>query len=527
MTFPVISGSSYIMVHTPNIMMAAGTTQLLEKQNEKSEYYRRAPAHIRSYEDAVAYAPNQAYIGRLKPDDLKNIKRPWYENPLPGAERFGPYGEIMPEDEFYGLMAMADAFDLVMLEKGFALEIKQKLSAHPLMTDQDLARIKTGTDMETIRQLLGQGAIELTYHGHTVGCIKKAHDVDENLSAHTMLENIATKASAVLALRHLIKNAGISPWGIDYIIECSEEACGDMNQRGGGNFAKAVGEVAGCVNATGADIRGFCAGPSHALVNAAALVSAGIFKNVAVVAGGAVAKLGMNGRDHVNKGMPLLEDMLGSFGILVTANDGKNPVIRTNSIGRHTIGSGASPQAVIQSIVYDPLERLGLKATDVDKFAPELQNPEITEPAGAGDVPKANFKMIAALAVRRGEIEKAAMETFIEEHGMPGFAPTQGHIPSGVPFIGHAKELILSGKMTRTMIIGKGSLFLGRMTNLFDGISFIIEKNPGIIPEEKPAAENVKEPAKATESKDISIYLAEAFREFADYLRARGKGDGT
>ena len=27
------------------------------------------------------------------------------------------------------------------------------------------------------------------------------------------------------------------------------------------------------------------------------------------------------------------------------------------------------------------------------------------------------------------------------------------------------------------MIIGKGSLFLGRMTNLFDGVSFVIHGN--------------------------------------------------
>ena len=36
-----------------------------------------------------------------------------------------------------------------------------------------------------------------------------------------------------------------------------------MNQRGGGNFAKAAAEVAGFVNATGSDVRGFCAGPAH------------------------------------------------------------------------------------------------------------------------------------------------------------------------------------------------------------------------------------------------------------------------
>jgi len=165
----------------------------------------------------------------------------------------------------------------------------------------------------------------------------------------------------------------------------------------------------------------------------------------------------------------------------------------------------------MQNIVYNPLDRLSLKAFEVDKYAPELQNPEITEPAGAGDVPKANYKMIAAIAVKRGELKREEMDSFVEKHGVIGFAPTQGHIPSGVPFIGYAREQILAGNMTRAMIIGKGSLFLGRMTNLFDGISFIMEKNPGLKKEEKMP--------------DISSYLAEAFREFAEYLKARGEAD--
>jgi betaine reductase len=264
---------------------------------------------------------------------------------------------------------------------------------------------------------------------------------------------------------------------VEYIIEASEEACGDMNQRGGGNFAKAIGELCGCVNATGSDTRGFCAAPAHAMVNGSALVAAGVYKTVVVVAGGATAKLGMNGRDHVNKGLPLLEDCLAAFAIVLGQDDGVNPVVRTDMVGRHRISSGAAPQAVMQALVADPLEQTGLKLTDVDKYAAELQNPEITEPAGAGDVPKANFKMIAAMAVKKGELERTAIEGFTVEHGMPGFAPTQGHIPSGVPYVGPARDAILSGKLNRAMIIGKGSLFLGRMTNLFDGVSIVLEAN--------------------------------------------------
>src|SRR3712207_9404645 len=88
----------------------------------------------------------------------------------------------------------------------------------------------------------------------------------------------------------------------------------------------------------------------------------------------------MNGKSHVGKEMPVLEDCLGGFAILISENDGVSPVIRTDIIGRHTIGHGAAPQAVLQALVLDPLINNDLKITDIDKFAPELQIPEMTEP---------------------------------------------------------------------------------------------------------------------------------------------------
>jgi betaine reductase len=71
------------------------------------------------------------------------------------------------------------------------------------------------------------------------------------------------------------------------------------------------------------------------------------------------------------------------------------------------------------------------------------------------------------------------MEPFVAERGMPGFSPTQGHIAAAVPFLGHARQRLLSGEIKRSMFVAKGSLFLGRMTNLSDGMSFVVERNRG------------------------------------------------
>lgn len=80
------------------------------------------------------------------------------------------------------------------------------------------------------------------------------------------------------------------------------------------------------------------------MIEAAALVASGAYKTVAVTAGGCTAKLGMNGKDHVKKGLPILEDMLGGFSVIVTQDDGVSPEINLNILGRHSVGTGSAPR---------------------------------------------------------------------------------------------------------------------------------------------------------------------------------------
>lgn len=508
MTTPVVKGAAYVLVHTPDMIMHYGTTCALEHEaNPESEFLKKFPEFVRSYEEAVKYAPNQVYIGNMLPDELNTIEKPWYKNLVQDADAEGKMGEIIDQDELYVALKLSDAFDLVALEKTFLEDTKAKLAKKPMYTEAELAKLKEGAEQSEIDSRVKEGAEPLYMGKKLVGCVKAAHDKDKNLTAHIMVENLVVKASGVIALKNLIYRNNIPADSIEYVIECSEEACGDMNQRGGGNFAKAVCEAAGATGATGSDTRGFCAAPAHALINAAAMVKSGVYKSVAIVAGGATAKLGMNSRDHVNKGVPVLEDCLGGFAILLTENDGISPVLRTDTVGRHTVGTGSSPQAVMESLITKPLDKVGMKITDVDKYSVEMQNPEITEAAGAGDVPLANYKMIAALGAKRGDIDRTEMMSFIKEHGMPGFAPTQGHIPSGVPFVGAARDMIMSGAIERAMIVGKGSLFLGRITNQFDGVSIIMEKNTG------------REDSAGTVSKEeVKEMVAEAMKDFASFL---------
>lgn len=509
MSKAVIKNASYVLIHTPDMIVNNGTTCTVEaKTNPDSEFLKIVKNHVRSYEDVVNYPPNQAYIGNIHPEELDKYSQPWFKHKIENANRYGKFGEIQPQAEFIAMMKISDAFDLVKLTKEFTQMVVEKISKDPIFTEQDLTVFKTGEEYELVENLVNKEHSEpIEHEGKLVGCIKRAHDVDVNLNAHVMFENLVVKASGILAGRHLIKNAGIDPAEIDYVIECSEEACGDMNQRGGGNFAKAIAESCGFVNATGSDLRGFCAAPTHSVISASALVKAGVYKNVVVVAGGATAKLGMNAKDHIKKEAPVLEDVLGGFAVLISEDDGISPFLNTDLVGRHTVGTGSSPQAVITSLITMPLDKGGLKITDIDKYSVEMQNPDITKLAGAGDVPEANYKMIAALGVKRGELEKSQLLEFGKKHGMPGFAPTQGHIPSGVPYMGFAIDQMKAGDLNRVMVVGKGSLFLGRMTNLFDGVSFVMEANKG-----------KEEAVQGIDENKVKLLIADAMRQLAQNL---------
>jgi betaine reductase len=273
----------------------------------------------------------------------------------------------------------------------------------------------------------------------------------------------------------LLAQTGTEPTTIEYVLNSGEEAVGDRYQRGGGNLAKAVAEMCGCTMATGSDIKGFCCGPVHALAIAGGLVSSRIFRQVVVLGGCSLAKLGMKFQGHLQRDQPILEDVLAGVAILVGGDDGRSAQLRLDSIGRHTVGAGSSQQAIFEHLVARPLQQLGLRFRDIDKYATELHNPEVTEPAGSGNVPLLNYRVIAGLAALRKEITAAEVSQFVITHGMPGFSPTQGHIASAIPFLAHAIDRMAMGVMKRAMFLAKGSLFLGRMTQMADGLSFILE----------------------------------------------------
>jgi len=269
-----IHGCSLVLAHAPDLVRH-GSKPARELATDRDGLLALIAGALRSYEDALGYPPHQVFVGNLRPDALWETERPWWRHPAT-PRREGPFGVIVSEEELYERMAAADAFQLFRLDD------------------------EPGEN----------GAVTLFRDGAPAGHMEQAHDLDESLSAAVLLENLACKATGELALEHLLRRTGLPPEELEYALGCGEEAVGDRYQRGGGNLAKAIAEQAGCMNASGSDVKAFCCGPIHALVIAASLVSAGVYRHVAVVAGGSLAKLGMKFSGALKHGVPVLEDVL-------------------------------------------------------------------------------------------------------------------------------------------------------------------------------------------------------------------------
>lgn len=430
-----VRSASFVLEHVPDLVRYGS------KPAREPQRLPELASALRPFDEAVSYAPNQVFIGNLPPEALWDRPRDWWRHPVEGATLAGRSGTIMAQEDFYALLAEVDRFDLVGL----------------------------GREPE-------RGQLPLFRGDEIVGAFAGDHEQDESLTPQVLLENLAIKASGVHALRDLLARTSVDPASITHAIGCGEEAIGDRYQRGGGNLAKAIAEECGLTRASSIDVKSFCAAPVHAIVVAAALIESGIEERVVVVAGGSLGKLGMKFEGALSKGFPVLEDVLAGMAILLERSDGDaGPVVRVDAVGRMPVDVAGSPQAQLEALVGSPLDAMGARITDVAVYATEIHNPEITEPQGGGDVADRNYRMLGGLGVTRGELSKDEIPGFARRHGLPGFSPTQGHIASAVPWLPHALDRLAAGEIHRTMLLAKGSLFLGRLTRLWDGVSVTLE----------------------------------------------------
>ena len=236
-----VTAASVVLEHVPDLVRYGS------KPSREPARLDALTAALRTFDQAIAYPPNQVFIGALEPGSLWTRPRNWWEHPVEGATSAGSHGDVMPQRAFFDLLAEVDRFDLVR-----------------------------------VGEVAQPGQLDLVDGAETFGAFVGDHDADDSLTAAVLLENLSVKASGVHALRDVLARTDTDPASITHAIGCGEEAVGDRYQRGGGNVAKAIAEECGLARASAIDVKSFCAAPVHALVVAAALIEAGIEERVVV-----------------------------------------------------------------------------------------------------------------------------------------------------------------------------------------------------------------------------------------------------
>ena len=475
---PVIKGAATALAHTPGLVRYG--SKPFRETKARPEFLSDLTGSLWSYDKACRYLPNQVFIGSQPPTRLWEVEQPWFDKLAESETGEPPFGHIMEERRFLALLACADPFKHVLLRKRFWEEMGPVLSAAPLTAPLTSRTPPLLDDAQLDSALEAADCLPLFAGGEDapVGVVKTGHSEDEALSAPVLLENFCCKVSGALAVHELLNHVeGLDLSDVDLVLSCSEEAVGDRYQRGGGNMAKAIAEFAGCDLATGIDIKDFCAAPIPAMVIGASLVESGVFKNVVVVGGGSLPKLGMKCLYQLEQGIPVLEDALAAVAVWIGRDDGKSPVVNLRGVGRHPIKAGAALDKQFRELVLEPLRRLEWGVDRVDRIVTELHNPDIMVSAKAGDVAARNYKMMAAMLAMAKEIDRSDIAGFGRAKGVCGYAPTQGHIASGFVYMPHALREMAAGAIRNCMLVARASLFLGQMTELTDGMSVLIERN--------------------------------------------------
>ena len=84
---PVVQSYAYLLVHAPEFVRYGSKPR--REIGVDPTLAHKIDQHLRSFEDAVRYPPNQVFLGNLHPEDLAARPNPWWQNPVQDANSSG------------------------------------------------------------------------------------------------------------------------------------------------------------------------------------------------------------------------------------------------------------------------------------------------------------------------------------------------------------------------------------------------------------------------------------------------------
>src|ERR1041384_5616328 len=101
-----IEGVFYSLAHVPDLVRYG--SKPLREIRANPALGDELKQKLRDFNAAVAYAPHQAYIGNIAPEQLGAFPKPWYEKLIEGATPEGRFGDIVDQSRLYLLLARGD-----------------------------------------------------------------------------------------------------------------------------------------------------------------------------------------------------------------------------------------------------------------------------------------------------------------------------------------------------------------------------------------------------------------------------------
>ena len=81
-----VVAASLVLEHVPDLVRYGS------KPSREPAQLDAIAGALRSFDEAVAYPPNQVVIGNLAPEDLWELPRPWWKHPVEGGAPAGAWG---------------------------------------------------------------------------------------------------------------------------------------------------------------------------------------------------------------------------------------------------------------------------------------------------------------------------------------------------------------------------------------------------------------------------------------------------
>ncbi len=223
MGFPVITAVANVLAHAPGLVRYG--SKPLRDLGRDPALIDTISTRLRSYEGRRGLRAEPSLHRNIEPEALRAMPRPWFDALDRGASVEGAFGDLISEVELLGLLKICDRASLVQLDESTLETARGRLAGRRLACATELAALKSAPTKAIQGAIKSGEAIPLWLGDAVAGSIVRAHEQDEALTANVLLENLATKATGVLALRRLFLQVEgrLGPGDIDFVIAGSRK----------------------------------------------------------------------------------------------------------------------------------------------------------------------------------------------------------------------------------------------------------------------------------------------------------------